>query len=417
MKILYLNPDRGIPVLGAKGASVHVREFVTALAEQGHEVVLVCATAGDGNVPPPGQLIEVAPENDETQLARECIARGLPASAMEDRVMRRELLRLAYDRHLCERVRVALEKNDFRPDVIYERYALFHRAGATLAQVLGIPRFLEVNAPLIQEEEQFRGLTLKPAARAAEQASFRRADGIVAVSAEVAAYVASTGVPGGKIQTLPNGVDTARFRPDADGAAVRAKLGFDSDPVIGFIGSFKPWHGTGFLIDAFGAMAMMHPRIRLLCIGEGPELEAARQGIAAHKLTGRATFTGRIPHAEIPAHLAAMDLSVAPYLPSRDFYFSPLKVVESLAAGIPVIASRIGQLEHLIDDNHTGFLFTPGSGAEFAIKTLKLVRDPARRRAMGKAARERALSEFGWDKVVGHVTLKIRHEIDEKRAT
>lgn len=415
MKILYLNPDRGIPVLGAKGASVHVREFVTALAQKGHEVVLICATAGEGNAPPPAPLIEIALEDDEAQLARECIAQGLPNSAMDDRVVRRELRRLAYDRHLCDRVRATLDGIGFRPDVIYERYALFHRAGATLAGTLGIPRLLEVNAPLIQEEEQFRGLALKPAALAAELASFQGADGIVAVSDEVATYVASTGIPGERIQTLPNGVDTARFRPDADGAAVRVKLGLGSDPVIGFVGSFKPWHGTGFLINAFGAMATLHPRIRLLCVGEGPELEVARQGIAARKLAERAVFTGRIPHADIPAHLAAMDLSVAPYLPYSGFYFSPLKVVESLAAGTPVIASRIGQLEHLIDDNRTGRLFTPGGGAEFVIKTLSLIGAPACRSAMGKAARERALAEFGWDKVVCRITQRIRHLIDLRR--
>ncbi len=66
MKILYLNPDRGIPVLGDKGASVHVREFVTALAHRDHEVALICASLGEGNAPPPVRLIEIPPDPDES---------------------------------------------------------------------------------------------------------------------------------------------------------------------------------------------------------------------------------------------------------------------------------------------------------------------------------------------------------------
>ncbi|MDE2133696.1 MAG: glycosyltransferase family 4 protein [Alphaproteobacteria bacterium] len=412
MKLLYLNPDRGIPVLGDKGASVHVREFVTALAHQGHEVALICASLGEGNSPPPVRLIEIPPDPDEFLLERECMARFLPVTALEDRVLRRELGRLSYDRGFCRRVRAALDGIDFRPDAIYERYALFHCAGAALAQMLAVPRLLEVNAPLIREQEQFRGLVLKSVAAASECASFHGANSIIAVSEEVAAYVASCGIPREGILTIPNGVDTTHFHPDAGGEAVRRKLGLGADPVVGFIGSFKPWHGVDFLIDAFATMARQHRGVRLLCVGEGPELEAAKEGIAAQGLEDRAVFSGRIPHAEIPSYLAAMDISVAPYLTRSDFYFSPLKVVESLAAGTPVIAPRIGQLELLVDHGKTGLLFTPGDAADFIAKTLDLVRDPARRRTMSAAARAHALSDFSWQRAAGRVIDEAQRHID-----
>jgi glycosyltransferase involved in cell wall biosynthesis len=416
MKILYLNPDRGIPVLGDKGASVHVREFVTALSQEGHETLLVCATAGEGNEPPPASMIELAPEHDDDDLAQEAATRSICGNPATDRILRRELARLHYDRNFVARVLDVLSSTGFRPDAIYERHALFHSAGATLARTLGIPRLLEVNAPLIQEQERFRGLSCKSAATETEILSFHGANAIIAVSDEVAGYVASTGVRSDMVHTIPNGVDTTRFHPNEDGGEIRRRYDLGDDPVIGFIGSFKPWHGVGFLIDAFATMAQIHPDLRLLCVGEGPELDMAREGVCAHGLEYRTVFTGRVPHAEIPAHLSAMDISVAPYLPSPDFYFSPLKVVESLAAGTPVVASKLGQLEALVDHGETGLLFTPGDSADLIQKTLRLLINPRWRRDMRTRARARAETEFGWNRVVTRVAAEARRLITQQQA-
>ncbi len=416
MKVLYLNPDRGIPVLGDKGASVHVREFVTALSGLGHEVALVCANLGADNAPPPASVIELPPDADAADLLSECARLGLAPSALADIVTRREVGRLAYDRVFSARVMDALDAIGFRPDLIYERYALFHAQGAALAARLGVPRLLEVNAPLVHEQERFRGLALKAVAVATERASFHGANTIVAVSEEVAAYVRSTGVPQRDILVLPNGVDTSRFHPGAGGVAVRARFGFGDAPVIGFVGSFKPWHGVHFLIDAFEGVARRRDDARLLCVGEGPELASARSKVASLGLEDHVVFAGRAPHADIPAYLAAMDICTAPYLPTSDFYFSPMKVVEALAAGVPVVATRIGQLPALVEDGVTGLLFTPGDTADFSARLLDLLDDETRRRAMGLAARERALADFSWLQAVERAMDRGQRLIDVRRA-
>jgi glycosyltransferase involved in cell wall biosynthesis len=398
MKVLYLNPDPGIPVLGDKGASVHVREFVTAVSQQGHEVVLVCAALGQGNAPPPAQIIELG-------LAAKIGAKKLDAPdplTVEERTLRRELRWVDHDRSFSVRTLDAVSAIGFVPDVIYERHALFHCAGVDVARALGVPRLLEVNAPLIREQRHVRGLVLTAVAEGAERKSFEGADRIVAVSNEVASYVASTGYEG-RILTIPNGVDTARFHPDVDGSAVRRRLGLDAHPVIGFIGSFKPWHGTEFLLKAFSTAIRQNPDLRLLCVGEGPELENVRANIVSRGLQDRIVTTGRVSHADIPAHLTAMDVSVAPYLPQQGFYFSPLKVVESLAAGVPVIAARIGQLEQLVDEGTTGLLFNPGDEDDLVNKMLELTRDRALRSAMALAARRRAVAEFSWWQATGQI--------------
>jgi glycosyltransferase involved in cell wall biosynthesis len=416
MKILYLNADRGIPVLGDKGASVHVREFITALAAAGHEVVLACASLGEGNAPPPATILHLPPVVSDAELAAECGAVGLPHTALDDRLTRRELTRLAYDRRLASRVRERLAGIGFVPELIYERQALFHAAGASLARELGIPRLLEVNAPLVEEQERFRGLFLKSVAEDFEQRSFRGADAIFAVSQEVAGYISSTGIAPSVIHTVPNGVDLTRFHPAADGRAVRARLGLGSERVIGFIGSFKPWHGVGFLADAFALLAKERGDVHLLCVGEGPELEATRAVIAGHGLAPRASFVGRIAHAEIPAYLAAMDVSLAPYLPDPGFYFSPLKVVESLACGTPVIAARLGQLAQLVDHGRTGFLFAPGEASDLLAWLHELLADSAGQSAMRQRARARAEQDCGWNRVVERMTAEGARLIARKQA-
>ncbi|MBU2833545.1 glycosyltransferase, partial [Acidithiobacillus ferriphilus] len=335
MNIVYLCADRGIPVLGDKGASVHVREFTTALAGAGHEVTLLCARQGKGNPYPPARLIELPPDADPTEIRSEGERLGIGQEEY-DQTVRREIDKLICDRRLAARALDALDMAGVRPDALYERYALFHRSGGDLASALRVPYVLEVNAPLVYEQERFRGLRLKAMAEEAEVAAFQRADHIVAVSEAVREHVLSRKVPANRVTVLPNGVDINRFHPQVDGQGIRTRLGLDGRPVIGFVGSLKPWHGLDFLLDAFMLVSRQSPEAVLLVVGEGPGSAALQSRATENGLGGKVIMTGRVPHEDIPSYLAAMDLTVAPYLPQDGFYFSPLKVVESLAVGRPV---------------------------------------------------------------------------------
>ena len=400
MKLLYLCLDRGIPVLGDKGASVHVRAFTAAAAALGHEVTLACASTGAGNPPPPARLIALPPASDPALLEAEAAARGHDPAVLEDPTARRDLAKLAHDRALPRQILAALDRAGVRPDLICERHALFHTAGVAVARALGVRRILEVNAPLLDEQRRYRGLALEAEAAAAEAASYRGADAVVAVSAAVAAQVRR--VLGGAhppVAVLQNGVDLDRFRPDTRRAEMRAMLGLGNAPTLGFFGSFKPWHGVGFLAEVFADIAAARPDARLIAVGEGPEHAAFAARLAADGLSGRAILPGRVAHHEIPDWLAATDLTVAPYLPQPDFYFSPLKVVESLAAGRPVVAAALGGLGQMIVPGETGQVFTPGDHAACRAALLDLLDNPERRTAMGRAARA-AAAGWGWDRVV-----------------
>lgn len=403
MNILYICADWGIPIQGFKGGSVHVREFVNMLHRLGHEVTLAFAARGSGNPSPNATLIELAPESDKIRRQREAERIGILLRD-KDQTLDRELDKLAYDRRFAERVLASLRESGRRPDVVYERYALFHKGGAEIAQALRVPYVLEINAPLIEEQERFRGLMLKNIAAAAEQEIFRRADHFIVVSEAIRNGLIGRGVAPSRVTCLPNGVDTSRFHPGVDGTIVRARYALDSRPVMGFSGSLKPWHGLDFLLDAFAAVGQASDAAMLLIVGEGPGLSHVRERAAHPRLRNRVIVTGGVPHGDVPAHLAAMDLTVAPYVAQEGFYFSPLKVLESMAVGRPVVAPRLGQLVDLIEDGSTGALYPPGDLDACATRLAGLLADAPARAAMGRRAAAVAARNFSWKKTVQQAT-------------
>jgi glycosyltransferase involved in cell wall biosynthesis len=404
MRILYLNFDRGIPVLGDKGASVHVREFARAAAESGHEVLLACARLGEGNEAPPVQMLELMPECPREAVMALAASHGMEAGCRRQPLLDQELSKLIYDERVGEHLLAGLAQRGFEPELIYERHALFSSAGVRVAQQLRCPRVLEVNAPLADEQKRFRGLSLEPAARRMEVESFRAASAIVAVSEQVRSYIhAASGVGLERIHVVANGVDVARFASALGREVVRQRLGYGTDAAaIGFIGSFKPWHGTSFLLDAFEEIAPSRSGARLFAVGDGPQRAELCERVEASPFRDRVCLPGRIPHAEIPAWVAAADIVAAPYEAIDGFYFSPLKVLEALAGGRPVVAPRIGQLVELVDHGRTGLLYAPGDAKAFRQAMLSLIDDPAGRRAMGAAARS-AAAGLSWQNVVRRI--------------
>lgn len=396
MQIAYLCADRGVPVLGDKGASVHTREFVSALARLGHEVTVFCARQGAGNPPPPGaRLIEIAPDESADEIETQAALLGLDGHK-RDRVLNRELGKLAYDRKLPTRVLAALDRAAVHPDILYERYALFHRAGGSVAKTLGIPHLLEVNAPLAEEQERFRDLRLKIQAQTTETEILSGCDHIIAVSEAIRAHALTAGAEPERVTVVPNGVDIERFQGETNAQGVRARYGLAGRSVIGFVGSLKPWHGLDFLLDAFDDIRAARPDAALLVVGDGPERERLADRVAQANLSRHVIFTGRVAHHEVPDYMAAMDITVAPYMPHEGFYFSPLKVVESMAAGRPVVAPRLGQLTELVADGTTGILYPPGDLRAFVSAVVGLLMYPQRRLAMAEAASVGARELGGW---------------------
>jgi glycosyltransferase involved in cell wall biosynthesis len=282
-------------------------------------------------------------------------------------------------------------------DAIYERYSLFGTAGRMVAARLGVPYVLEVNAPLVREAPQYRELGSADLARAVERYLFTSADHIVTVSTALRDYVINI-APGAQVTVVANGVNLERFNDEADGVGWRRRLAAsDDDFVVGFVGRVRPWHGVEHLIDAVGSLAAADNSLRLCIVGNCGDLagELADRCRAAG-LDGRVTFTGAVAPDEIPAVLQSMDVLTAPYPDVPDFYFSPLKVFEYMAAARPIVASATGQIVEVLSHEKTALLVPPGDVTALADALGRLRRDPALRRKLGRCARADATANHSW---------------------
>ena len=380
MRVAFVSSDPGVPVFGSKGCSVHVQEMLRFfLREVGAEVSLYTSRTG-GEVPAEFGEVVVRPTE---------IAGG---------THRNRELQLV---ELNQEVELLLER-DGPFDLVYERYALFGHAGMTYALRASIPGVLEVNAPLIGEQQRHRQLVHATEAEQNSRMAFDAASSIIAVADGVKEYVESLCSSPHKIHVVPNGVDPGRFRPDATATLPRKPGTF----TVGFVGSLKPWHGLQDLVEAFRLLRRDVPEARLLVVGDGPERTSVEVALTDADLSDVAHFTGAVSHADVPGWLASMDVAVGPYPQETNCYFSPLKIFEYMAAGLPVVATSTGQIPQIVDDGETGILTRPGRPDELASALQRLYRDGALAASMSRAARERAVSRHTWS-AAGHRILEI----------
>jgi len=392
MRLAYLCADFGIPVYGAKGAAIHVREMATALHRHVGVQIFTPRTGGDrpAGFPVPVHHVPLPAVDHALYDALRDDERGGTDVAREVRAM----LYATVLRH------VVASTMRPRPDAIYERYALFGTAGVALARELDIPLILEVNAPLADEQAAHRGLSFSQAARTTEQSTLRQADRVVAVSTTLRDWLVDSGVDPARIDVLPNGVDAARFAPIASTRErMRADLNIGADEcVVGFVGTLKAWHGTATLLAAVALLRSLAPRlpIRLLIVGEGPERVLLQSLAATSGIADVTHFTGAVPHADVPAYVGAMDIAVAPYDQVGRFYFSPLKVFEYMAAGRPVVAAGVGQLAECLRHGETALLYPPGDLAALTSALRSLAESPRERVRLGIAAHSWVETHHSW---------------------
>jgi len=366
VRILYCALDQRVP--GTLGGSVHVQAVAEGLAALGHEVHTITGS-GDGPRPQgPVHWHTMRPPAGRSQL---------------------RLLRSRAVRRLARTI---------QPDVVIERYHNFGGEGALAAKATGARFALEVNAPVIDypgspKAALDRALIAQPMRRWRDW-QVSQADLIVTPSAKIL----PDGVPADRVLEIEWGADTKRFHPGATGAVPWAR---DPSTVVAvFAGAFRAWHGAVQLVEAIKRLhALGHTTYQVVLIGEGPERAAAEQ--AARGARG-ITFAGRVAHRDMPSALAAADIGVAPFDVSQHpplalaFYWSPLKVFEYMASGLPIVAPALPRLQGLVEHGVEGALYEPATPAALA-EALATLADPATRAKMGQAARARVVRDYSWD--------------------
>jgi glycosyltransferase involved in cell wall biosynthesis len=366
MRILYCAIDQVVPA--PHGGSVHVMSVAEGLAALGHDVH-VLVSPGPSGAPSSGRATWSALR-----------------PPFGDRRLR--LLRAG---------QVLAHARSFAPDVIMERYYNFGGEGILAARRIGALSVLEVNAPVTDHPRSFkrtldRTLLFEPLRRWRDW-QCRHADLIVTPSARIL----PNDVPQSKILKTEWGADTVRFHPGATGTLPFSRS--SRDVIAVFAGAFRAWHGAIHLVEAIRTLrARGRADIKAVFVGNGPELPHVRESIAA---VDGITLVGAVPHSQVAAILAASDIGVAPFDISahptlaHEFHWSPLKIFEYMACGLPVVAPRIERLTQIVRDGKEGLLYDAADRHGLA-DSLERLSSEGLRRALGAAARARAVEQFTW---------------------
>jgi glycosyltransferase involved in cell wall biosynthesis len=270
-----------------------------------------------------------------------------------------------------------------------------------LARATGKPLILEYNGSEEFVERYWTNVKtpLRSRIGLCEQAVLAAASRIVVVSEAAQRSLLKSGVERERIVVNPNGVDARRFAVGG-GAQMRRRHGIDVNRLlIGFVGSFGPWHGAPELAHSFIEVADRLPAAHLLLVGDGRELEVTIGILRDAGLDGRVTSAGQVPPNEIPAYLDACEILVAPHVPLADgieFFGSPTKLFEYMAAGKAIVASRLGQIGDVLDHGLTGWMVKPGDVDDLREALLALADAPDLRATLGANARRRAIDHHSW---------------------
>jgi glycosyltransferase involved in cell wall biosynthesis len=248
-----------------------------------------------------------------------------------------------------------------------------------------------------------RTALLRLAGGLAEGRALPRADMVIVLTRPAADRLLRDGLAESRIQVIPPGYD-----PDLFTAVTPDPFPDLPRPRVGYIGRIGRQKDVGTLVEAF---RLVGEQACLIIVGDGPERQAAeRQVLGSRSLAGRVHFTGFLPHVQIPAVLRHIDLLV---LATR-YEELPSVLVEGMAAGLPVVASRVGGIPALVDHDENGLLVPPGDAAALAGAITRVLTEPGTAARLSAAARDTA-KRYTWPALARQVAM-VYQEVTAKPA-
>lgn len=358
MKILYHHRIRS-----KDGQYVHLEELTRALAQLGHEIVLVGPMAIDKE--------EFGADGGWIATLKKFLPRFIY-----------ETLEFGYSFPAFFRLWWAVRIH--RPDGIYERYNLFFPAGIWVRKLLRIPLLLEVNAPLLEERSRYDGLQFRRLARWSQEYVWRGADFVLPVTRVMAEHVRRTGVPENRIMVVPNGVDLDKFQRQPGREEAKQRLGLTGSLILGFTGFVRDWHGLDHVVDWIASHQGGTP-LHLLITGDGPARPSLESLARKRGVSQAVTFTGIIPRDEVVRYVAAYDIALQPAVVE---YASPLKLFEYLVLGCAIVAPSMPNIREILVDGENALLFNPSNEGALGQALQRLCDDDELRLRLCKGARQ-----------------------------
>jgi glycosyltransferase involved in cell wall biosynthesis len=369
--------------MGRSSQAMHIRSLVEALKADGHEVTVVSPPGVD-----PLKFAGMMPF-----LRKEDRARGLQRLwkyiSCECPQFLFEVFELLYNLFLPFRLLPIMWR---QPDaVLYERHAYFMFMGVLLGKWLGRPVVLEVNE--LAGFTRARGLIMERLARTIDAWVFSRANHILCVSRVLADEARQRSARSESLHVLPNAIDPNRFRSPKPVQSLRSRLGLEGSIVIGHVGLFYRWDRLDVLIEVVKSIRDQHPEIKVLLVGDGPEMENLKQTVFRLGMEREVILPGPVSRDDVPAYIDAMDICV---LPDSNAFGSPIALFEFMAMAKPCVVPDLGPMRDVIDDNVTGIMFPHADYGALKKALLRFVEDSALRIQVGTRARDIVFQRHTW---------------------
>ncbi len=241
----------------------------------------------------------------------------------------------------------------------------------------------------------------KPLIRTWTRWALRRTSAVTSCSPELARRIGAIGFPAERTSVIPYGVDSELFRPDPARRGIwRERLGIpDGAPLLLGVGRMATKKGFHLLLAALPELFRRHPEAHVVLAGGGDRLEEWRREAAT--LSGAVHFPGAVQHDTLPDLYRAADLFVLPAVHDAKGNVDglPNVILEAMASGLAVVASRVSGIPIAITQGEQGWLIEEGDVAALAGVLAEAVAGVEARRQRGRAARQRAEREFTWEAV------------------
>lgn len=381
-RVLHLHT---LPVVS--GSGLNTLASIRRLRDHGFDCALACGPTVEGDPAGPSLI----------DLAREMGIPVHPVAHLTRAISpRRDLLALAG-------ILETLRRGSF--DIVHthnSKAGLLGRAAARLARV---PAVIHTVHGWAFDQESSPGR--RALYRWIERGAAPLADRTLLVSEALEASARAAGIPGRRRRrVVHSGIDRGAFLAARRDARRRAALGADEGTfLVGQVS--KLWEGKGHatLLEAFDRLLRVRPAGRLVLIGDGPLRASLEVTVRRLRLAARVRFLGhRVDVAALTAQLDAATLCSAYEGMGR-------VVLEAMAAGVPVVASRVGGITELVAEGRTGFLVPSGDAAALAARLGRLAAEPALRRRMGGAGRARADARFDEERMAARIAAVYREAL------
>ncbi len=304
-----------------------------------------------------------------------------------------------------------------RPGILHAHSPVLNAFPALRAgRELGIPVVYEIRAfwedAAVDHGTYREGSWKYRLVRHLETTACRRAGQVVVLCDGLRRDLIARGIPAEKISVVRNGINTTDFKDTPPDAEFAAQQGLGGKRVIAFLGSFYRYEGLDLLVTAFQKVASSLPDAVLLLAGGG-EMEAALKEQALRLgLRDKVCIPGRVLHERIPGLYALADVLAFPRYSMRlTDLVTPLKPLEAMAMGRPVVASDVGGHRELIRDGETGLLFPAGNSSALAVALERVLTDAPLRQTLAAQGRAWVRKEHPWEKttaVYDHVYRRAR---------